>query len=159
RAVPLEREFSYGVVRRLFEPLTLQPDDSLMEGAARLAGPVLAAPGDGEGTTREDVSSASLHGLYWLTANLASRSPLLLAVDDCQWADAASLRFLASLDARLEGLRAIVLVALRSGEATSEPELIGELVAQAAREPLRPRPLGPAAASELVRAEVGPAAS
>ena len=161
RAVPLERAFSYGVVRRLFEPLGLQGDDSLMEGTARLARPVLAltAEGEGEGEAREDLAFASLHGLYWLTANLAGRSPLLLAVDDCHWADAASLRFLAYLGARLEGLRALVLVALRRGDATSEPELLVELVAQATFEPLHPSPLGAAAAAELVRAAAGPSAS
>ena len=159
RAVPLEHAFSYGVVRRLFEPLALQRDESLMEGAARLAGPVLGLTAEGEGEAREDASFASLHGLYWLTANLASRSPLLLAVDDCHWADAASLRFLAYLGARLEGLRALVLVALRRGDATTEPELLGELVAQATREPLRPSPLSAAATAELIRATVGPPAS
>ena len=160
RAVPLEHAFSYGVVRRLFEPLALHGgDDSLMEGAARLARPVLALTAEGEGEAREDLTFASLHGLYWLTANLAGRSPLLLTVDDCHWADAASLRFLAYLGARLEGLRALVLVALRRGDATSEPELLGELVAQATREPLRPSPLGAAAAAELVRAAVGTTAS
>ena len=105
-AVPLEHACSYGVVRRLFEPLALQGDESLMEGAARLAWPVLALTAEGEGEAREDLAFASLHGLYWLTANLADRSPLLLAVDDCHWADAASLRFLAYLGARLEGMRA-----------------------------------------------------
>ena len=159
RAVPLEHAFSYGVVRQLFEPLAPQSDDRLMEGAARLARPVLALSAEGEGEAREDLAFASLHGLYWLTANLATRSPLLLAVDDCHWADAASLRFLAYLGARLEGLRALVLVALRRGDANPEPELLGEVVGQATREPLLPSPLGAAAAAELVRAAVGPSAS
>jgi DNA-binding CsgD family transcriptional regulator len=159
RAVPLEREFSYGVVRQLFEPLALQPDDALLEGAARLAGPVLALTAAGDGDAREDVSFASLHGLYWLTANLAGRTPLLLAVDDGHWADAASLRFLTHVGARLEGLRTLVVIALRRGDASPDSELLGELGALAAPEPLRPSPLGVAAAAELVRAAVGPSAS
>src|SRR4051794_41924440 len=113
RAVPLERAFSYGVVRQLFEPLALREGDALLEGAAGLAGPVLALTAGGD--AGEDVSFAGLHGLYWLTANLAGRAPLVIVVDDGHWADAASLRFLAYLGARLEGLPALLLVAGRRG--------------------------------------------
>ncbi|MFL5862496.1 MAG: ATP-binding protein [Solirubrobacteraceae bacterium] len=159
RAVPLEQAFSYGVVRQLFEPLALQDDDALLDGAARLARPVLALPVEPQSEAPEDPAFASLHGLYWLTANLASRTPLLLTVDDCPWADAASLRFLAYLGARLKGLRGLVLVALRRGDATTQQGLLGELVAQANPEPLRPWPLGAVAAGKLIRAAVGPSAS
>jgi hypothetical protein len=37
-------------------------------------------------------SAATMHGLYWLVANLAARQPLVLAVDDAR-ADAPSLRW------------------------------------------------------------------
>ena len=36
----------------------------------------------------------ALHSLYWLVVNLADRGPLAVLVDDCQWADRDSLRFL-----------------------------------------------------------------
>ena len=45
------------------------------------------------------------HGLYWLTANLAARAPVLILVDDVHWADAPSLRFLVFLVARRLGGR------------------------------------------------------
>ena len=41
----------------------------------------------------QDASFAALHGLYWLAANLARERPLLLAIDDAQWSDDASLRY------------------------------------------------------------------
>jgi predicted ATPase len=41
-----------------------------------------------------DPSFAILHGLYWLSANLGRRCPLLLCIDDVHSADQASLRFL-----------------------------------------------------------------
>jgi hypothetical protein len=44
---------------------------------------------------------AVFYGLYWLTANVAERRGLALAVDDVQWCDPASLQFLAYLVRRL----------------------------------------------------------
>jgi predicted ATPase len=55
-------------------------------------------------------------GLYWLTANLAERNPVMIAVDDVQWSDPPSLRFLAYLCRRLEGMTVLVLVAVRTGD-------------------------------------------
>jgi predicted ATPase len=42
----------------------------------------------------EDASFAILHALYRLTVRLAEQTPLLLAVDDLQWCDEPSLRWL-----------------------------------------------------------------
>jgi predicted ATPase len=98
----LEREFPFGVVRQLFEaPLQAASDrerSRLLAGAAGLAGSLLGQGPAGESPTggASGVSSplAAMHGLYWLTANFASEEPLLLVIDDAQWADAASLRWL-----------------------------------------------------------------
>ena len=64
-----------------------------------------------------------LHGLYWLTVNLADRRPLLIAVDDAHWADEPSLRWLAYLAPRLEGPAVALLVALRPAEPASAERL------------------------------------
>ena len=109
----LEREFPFGVVRQLFEPLLADAAhrSRLLADAAAAARPVFeelhseAAAGD--------VSFAALHGLYWLTVNLAVEQPLLLAVDDLHWCDRPSLRFLAYLARRLEGVDAVLAVGLR----------------------------------------------
>ena len=58
-----------------------------------------------------------LHGLFWLTANVAADGPLCLSIDDLQWCDPASLRFIAYLERRLEGLRVLVATAARVGGA------------------------------------------
>ena len=54
-----------------------------------------------------------LHGLYWLAANFASRTPTLVVVDDVHWADEPSLRWLLYLARRLEGLPLLLLVGTR----------------------------------------------
>ena len=88
RGSELERSFPYGVVRQLFEPALARSSDaeraSLLAGAAELAAPLFAGVG-GESTAGgadEDAAFAKLHGLYWLSANLADHAPLLVLIDD-----------------------------------------------------------------------------
>ena len=57
-----------------------------------------------------------MHGLYWLLAALAERAPILLAIDDAQWIDQASLEWLAYLRRRIEGLAVVVMIATRTVE-------------------------------------------
>ena len=69
-----------------------------------------------------------LHGLYWLAANFASRTPTLLVVDDLHWADEPSLRWLHYLARRLEGLPLLLLTGTRPPEQANLPALVGELL-------------------------------
>ena len=72
-----------------------------------------------------------IHGLYWLTANLADSEPLLLVVDDAHWADIPSLRFMHYLARRLDGLRVVLLVAARPAEqGTDHGDVFAALAAQ-----------------------------
>lgn len=158
RGGELEREFAYGVVRQLFEPLlALAPADEraeLLSGAAALAAPLLDGTGLAEGGTT-DTSFAMLHGLYWLTANLALRQPTALVVDDLQWADSQSLRWLCHLARRLEGLPLLVVIALRPPEQSADPELLTELVSDPAAAVVRPGALGEDSVAAFVRAAFG----
>lgn len=161
RGSPLENTFAFGVVRGLFERYSLAREEraSLLVGAAAHARRALDPASAGLGTAREGVSYSTLHGLYWLTVHVATRAPLVLAIDDCHWADGPSLRYLVHLAARLDGVRALVLVALRSGHRSAEPELVDELRALATRDPIRLAALGPEAAAELISADLGTAAT
>jgi predicted ATPase len=100
RGGELERDFPYGVVRQLFEPRLARTSagdrELLLDGAAALAAPVvgLAAPWLRErhgGVLGDDPTAATLHGLYWLTANVAGERAVMIAIDDLHWVDAASL--------------------------------------------------------------------
>ena len=163
RGLPLEQGFSYGIVRQLLEPVraTAGPGewDALLDGAARLARRVFdgADPGTPERPPGATVPHATMHGLYWLAANLAAREPLVLAVDDAHWADAPSLRWLSHLAARIDDLPILLLLTVRTGP--DQPGVLRELSSYPACVPLELRPLRGAATAELVRAELGDLAS
>jgi DNA-binding CsgD family transcriptional regulator len=151
----LETGFPFGLVRQLFERdlAAAGPAErtELLDGPAGAAGELLT--GGARSTAPHDTSFASVHGLYWLTVNMAARQPLLVAVDDAHWADQASLRWLAYLTARLEGLDAAVLVALRPAESASKA---GALLAIRSTAPaVRPALLSAAAVAAVVRAAMG----
>jgi DNA-binding CsgD family transcriptional regulator len=153
RAGELEQEFAFGVVRQLFEPLLArgpaEEGADLTAGAAGLALPLFQPTAEGQEAA--DASFAMLHGLYWLAVNLALRRPTLLAVDDLHWADEASLRWIAYLARRLEGLPLLAVVAARPPEQGPRAALLTEVLADPAAAVVRPGALGNAAVALLVR--------
>jgi tetratricopeptide (TPR) repeat protein len=160
RGSELETGFAFGVVRQLFERRIATAEAG--EREALLAGPATAVrlllSGERAAEPSADSSYAVLHGLYWLVANLAASRPLLIAVDDAHWADEPSLRWLAYLAARLEGLAAGMLMAWQQGD----PALLGApllAVRAEASTVLRPALLSEDAVSAVVRTAVGGEAS
>lgn len=69
---------------------------------------------------------ALVHSLWWLTANLAARRPVLVLLDDAHWAHAASLSFLAYLLPGLESVSVAVILSIRTGE--PGPPVLGDLM-------------------------------
>lgn len=146
------------MVRQLLEPAVRAEGNgdasSAFDGAAASAAPLLDVTlADPRALPAGPEASATIvHALYRLTANLASRRPLALLVDDAHWADAASLRFLAYVGRRLDGLPILLVVAARprgqhGGRAVAE--LLAKDDADGA---LRPAPLSDAGTTRLVRA-------
>jgi DNA-binding CsgD family transcriptional regulator len=156
RGGELERGFGFGIVRQLLETAVMGADTAerarLLAGAARLAEPVFAEVSAAEETG--DIAFATLHGLYWLVANITERGPLVLAIDDAHWADEPSLRFLLHLAHRLAGLPVVLALAVRIGAERHRSDL-APLMLEARPPILRPRPLGEAAITSLVRAALG----
>ena len=87
--------------------------------------------------------------------NLAADRPLVLAIDDLHWCDRPSLRFLAYLTRRLEGLPVLLAVTLRTAEPGSDPALLSEIANDLATAAVRPGPLTDAAVAALVHAALG----
>jgi DNA-binding CsgD family transcriptional regulator len=160
RGGELERDFSYGVVRQLFEPrLAAAGEDErvrLLVGAARLAGPLFEFGEVGEALAGgEDASYRTMHGLYWLTANLAELEAALLAVDDLHWCDAPSLRFLSYLARRLDGLPVVVAACVRTKEPGVDEAILTQLEAEPLATLVRPAPLSLEAVARLLEARLG----
>lgn len=155
RASEMERAFGFGTVRQLFEPLLADPAraDALLAGAAQGSRPVFESVGD----ERVENSFAVLHGLYWLTVNLTGDGPVLLSVDDVQWCDGASLRFLGYLVKRLEGLPVLVVMTVRTGEPQTADGLLADLLLEPFATVLQPQALSVAATGSLVRTRLADA--
>ncbi len=96
-----------------------------------------------------------LHGLFWLTVNLTAERPVVLAIDDLHWCDRPSLRFLAYLARRLEGLPVLLVASLRPSEPGVDTALMAELTGDPLVVSLHPRPLTELAVAELVRKRLG----
>ena len=154
RATELERDFPFALVRQLFESelraLPAVERDVLFEGASA-ARSALGLQTEGEGQYDD---FAVLHGLYWLTAALSERGPLLLAIDDAHWSDPASLDYLGFLLPRLEELSVLVVVTSRSDEPNS-PKGLDRVVTDALARRITLRPLSREAATELLTTEIG----
>ncbi len=158
RSSQLERELPFGVARQLFEMTLADPDVRARVLAGAAAPAASAIFGESAGDAEEvvgDASFAVLHGLYWLTLNLAAERPLVVICDDLQWCDAPSLRFLAYLARRIEGQPVLLAGGQRTGEPPTDPALAAEILQDPALVVLRPCPLDEAAVGELVRERLG----
>jgi DNA-binding CsgD family transcriptional regulator len=161
RATELERDFAYGCVRQLLEPAVARASGAgrarLFRGAAELSrglfAPARAAASPPSPSPSGDSSPAVLHGLYWLLNNLADEGPIVLAIDDLQWADAESLRFLAYLAPRLDGVPLALLASARPGEGATAS--VARLAAEPETTVLRPAPLSLDAVTAVCERRLG----
>ena len=151
RGSELGRSAAYGAVREMFAGLLERATPStarrVLAGAAR---PARHALGDAPEELPADAAFGVLHGLYWMTANIAEATPLALLVDDAHWLDAPSLRFLGYLARRLDGLSVVVLVATRLAEPGARSQLLDELRLDDSSRILRPAPLSSRSVGEVV---------
>ncbi|MEU9440741.1 AAA family ATPase [Streptomyces sp. NPDC048304] len=148
---------AYEVVRSLFAPLHLTEGNTaghpLLRGSARLALPALT-PGRTADAAPADLY-AVMQGLYWLTAGLAAERPVVLAVDDLQWCDEASLRWLGFLLRRTEDLPVVLLLTLRTEAQEALPAALEEMADVPSCLTLDVHPLGEEAVGDLLGQALG----
>jgi DNA-binding CsgD family transcriptional regulator len=153
RGSEFEGEIAFGIARQLFEPMLRGASAAerrrLLGGVARVGAGALGIE-DGERPTDR---FAAIHGLYWLCANRAEGGPLVLAVDDVQWADDPSLAWLGYVARRVGDVAVVLVVGLRSGDPGGERAELVRLVEDPAVERLMLGPLSAAAVGALVRAQ------
>lgn len=154
RGGEFERDFPYGVVRQLFEPLLVAPErrEELLRDNSAAAIPVFepgSAPSEGA-----DPLAAQL-GLHHLVLALAESTPLLILVDDAQWADLASLRALAYIGRRLGGQRVALALTVRRGEPGEHEPLLDELRRQPDSSMIEPPSLSVVAVATLLAEQKG----
>jgi DNA-binding CsgD family transcriptional regulator len=106
----LERGLSLGVARQLFGRIYAEN----RHAGGRTSVSAFLAPAATEDQDQGG-SFRILDDLYWFANDLSQEAPLLLTVDDCQWCDESSLRYLSYLCRRLDGMDVAVVVARRDG--------------------------------------------
>ncbi len=155
RGSELEREYAFGVIRQLFEPLmraVSKPDrDRLLRGAA---GPAAATLGLAEAAGSGTPGFAGAHAIYWLTVNITESAPALLAVDDAHWSDVSSLRALDYLVRRTADLPLVLLIAMRPQEPGAPNDLLDGLRTSPGAVPLPVTSLDGVGVAELVRRRI-----
>ncbi len=155
RASDLEQEFAFGVVRQLLEPhLAAVADDerdALLGGPARHVAAMLGYESSAsDGATAPGAGYETLHGLYRLCAGVAEAGGLLVCVDDVQWADGPSLRFIDYLAGRLEELAVLIVLAGDASEPGAETDVLPALAASPLAQVVRPAALSEPAVRELI---------
>ncbi|MFN8124608.1 MAG: LuxR C-terminal-related transcriptional regulator [Thermoleophilia bacterium] len=88
---------------------------------------------------------------------MAGDEPLLIVVDDLHWCDRPSLRYLAYLVKRLEGLPVSVAASLRPAEPGADAALLAELTTDPLAISLHPAGLSREAAAALIADQLGAA--
>jgi DNA-binding CsgD family transcriptional regulator len=158
RGGELERDSAFGVVRQLFTPffsrLTRERERELLSGAAARAAPVL-----GLGTTDDGLgvvdTFAALHGVHCVILNLEAQGPLLLIVDDLQWADGFSQQAVEYLARRLVGSRVALVIGVRVPDPGAESAPVAVVLGDPAARVLQLSPLSTKAAGRVVLSKLG----
>lgn len=156
RGTESEQGFPFGIALQLFElhvrRATEDEREALLQGVAGGSRDLF------DGTAWERLARDSnavfslVHSLYWLVANLADRGPLCLLVDDAQWADPASLRFLSFLAQRIGDMPVVLIAGIRTGEPASVRDEVSALARHPGATALTPRALTEAGVTAVVRA-------
>jgi DNA-binding CsgD family transcriptional regulator len=152
RPAGAEARLSYAALADLLAPV----DEAAFEAL-----PVLQRRALDVALLREEAGEGGLDGhavgaaLLSLLAELAADAPLLLAVDDAQWLDAATSAALRFAVRRLESRPVAVLVSVRTTPERERPDTFEQSVPAAQRTEVELGGLGVAALHAILKAELG----
>ncbi|WP_424186681.1 ATP-binding protein [Actinokineospora sp. G85] len=126
----LDRFMSFSVVRQLFANLTAGPDARAVESIIGV-GP--GATDQSGADFNELATHETYYELYRLVSGLTDSGPVCLIVDDLQWADVASLRWLNYLMRRATKLPLAILLSYTTGVYPADPLQLAEMQIYATR--------------------------
>lgn len=159
RAGERESEYSWGVVRSLFEPFWHSPDEAdraLLDSPSAEACRSLFRDEGAPPGTGPDSSFAVFTALFSLVRGVASADhPLLIAIDDLHWVDGPSLGFIEFVTRRVADLPVLIATTLRSGEAGSQAGVVEAILTDRHARRLVPGPLSRAGSEQALRARLG----
>ncbi|MFI6637964.1 AAA family ATPase [Streptomyces sp. NPDC050504] len=154
-ASPTEQDVPLGVMDQLFRSAELPPElrdragELLMEelSASRVRDPIMAG----------QPSITVAHGLRSVLLELSRRCPVVLSIDDLQFADGPSLQMLLFLQRRTKASRTLLLLAEESTVRSPHPVFHAELFRQPNCRKIRLRMLSPAGTRDVIETRLGPA--
>lgn len=140
----------FGAILSAFGIEVDAPDEGRAAIAALIEGQHAVDRGPAETSTAPGLQYRVIEALGALVERLATRAPLLLALDDLQWADASTLVALRSIGRRVQTLPVAVLGSCRSGHQSAELHRVTDDLLRASGTRLEIGPLAPAAVTQLV---------
>ncbi|ALE82598.1 AAA family ATPase [Pseudonocardia sp. HH130629-09] len=153
----VEQDFDHGVARQLFDPLlaTAARGDRERWLAGRDVPQALAyVPADADDPT---VAHRWIQELQDLLEAVAAGGPVAVCVDDLQWADGPSQRWLNHLAVRVTGLPVVLVATALDGDPCSQRPPVRAFARSAAV--LRARRLPPEAVDAVIAERFWPAAA
>jgi DNA-binding CsgD family transcriptional regulator len=157
RGGELERDFAFGIARQLFERVARHASEErtreILDGPAQHTARILGVkPPD---LPDAESPQAVVHGLYWVVLNLCASEPLLLVIDDVQWADSPSWDWLRYVGRRTGGAAFGLLLAGRSETFAESEHRATEMAQLADGRLVALEPLSEHGVGELIKAKAG----
>ncbi|MFG1807510.1 AAA family ATPase [Streptomyces sp. NPDC049040] len=121
---PAEADLPFALLLQLFQQAPLGRDTS--GEVCRLVSAGISTVSKADGEAR--LPMAVLHGLVGVLLDVAERTPMLVTVDDCQYADPQSLQCLHYLIRRTRTSRALVVLGRRDGFSPAHPTADSDLL-------------------------------
>jgi DNA-binding CsgD family transcriptional regulator len=154
----LEQNLAFGVAAQLLRSLLSEVSGeqrrTLLSDAPRRV-LMLERPDPTHDDDLVDDQLAVSHGLFTVLATAAESSPAVLAIDDLQWCDTASLELLLYLLHRLEELQIALVMTQRPAADDSANDALMHLAAHPKVRVEQLSPLGPEAVGMLLRRGLG----
>lgn len=154
RGSEFESEMAFGVACQALEPMLRGASASerrkLLAGVARVGARVMGLQSGEPPADR----FAAIHGLYWLCANRAESGPVVVTVDDVQWADEPSLAWLGYLARRARDLALLLVIGFRPDETGAQRAELSRLLTDDGVQRIELRPLSATGVSAIVRTQL-----